>query len=205
MENEEKKSKLEPVSMKEIKKFLEKNTFEVIEGKQSPKAKVLMYTDSIRVEAAAFLTWAMLNHSKHAIGLAANQCKLKGKVYNKNFFVILGKINQVYINPEIIEYSGQKTTVMEGCLTWPNKKIKAVRYNDIKVKFTNIDGEEKEEEIPGFYSQVFQHEYNHLQGIAEDVYEKGGIIAEEKIGRNDPCPCGSSKKYKKCCGWNHDI
>jgi preprotein translocase subunit SecA len=24
--------------------------------------------------------------------------------------------------------------------------------------------------------------------------------AEEKVGRNDPCPCGSGKKYKKCCG-----
>jgi preprotein translocase subunit SecA len=23
---------------------------------------------------------------------------------------------------------------------------------------------------------------------------------EEKIGRNAPCPCGSGKKYKKCCG-----
>lgn len=22
----------------------------------------------------------------------------------------------------------------------------------------------------------------------------------KKIGRNDPCPCGSGKKYKKCCG-----
>lgn len=28
------------------------------------------------------------------------------------------------------------------------------------------------------------------------------IRAEEKIGRNDPCPCGSGKKYKKCCGKN---
>ena len=26
------------------------------------------------------------------------------------------------------------------------------------------------------------------------------IIAKEKVGRNDPCPCGSGKKYKKCCG-----
>lgn len=25
-------------------------------------------------------------------------------------------------------------------------------------------------------------------------------IAEKKVGRNDPCPCGSGKKYKKCCG-----
>jgi preprotein translocase subunit SecA len=24
----------------------------------------------------------------------------------------------------------------------------------------------------------------------------------EKVGRNDPCPCGSGKKYKKCCGAN---
>ena len=24
--------------------------------------------------------------------------------------------------------------------------------------------------------------------------------SEPKIGRNDPCPCGSGKKYKKCCG-----
>jgi SWIM/SEC-C metal-binding protein len=26
------------------------------------------------------------------------------------------------------------------------------------------------------------------------------MIAETKVGRNDPCPCGSGKKYKKCCG-----
>jgi uncharacterized protein YchJ len=26
------------------------------------------------------------------------------------------------------------------------------------------------------------------------------IVNEPKIGRNDPCPCGSGKKYKKCCG-----
>jgi uncharacterized protein len=26
------------------------------------------------------------------------------------------------------------------------------------------------------------------------------VVKKEKIGRNDPCPCGSGKKYKKCCG-----
>ena len=42
--------------------------------------------------------------------------------------------------------------------------------------------------------------------VAEPVTtnEDGGgrkpIVKEEKIGRNDPCPCGSGKKYKKCCG-----
>lgn len=28
------------------------------------------------------------------------------------------------------------------------------------------------------------------------------IVKTEKVGRNDPCPCGSGKKYKKCCGKN---
>lgn len=32
--------------------------------------------------------------------------------------------------------------------------------------------------------------------------EKKPIKKGEKIGRNDPCPCGSGKKYKKCCGMN---
>lgn len=30
----------------------------------------------------------------------------------------------------------------------------------------------------------------------------GTIVKGAKIGRNDPCPCGSGKKYKKCCGQN---
>jgi preprotein translocase subunit SecA len=28
------------------------------------------------------------------------------------------------------------------------------------------------------------------------------VVNENKVGRNDPCPCGSGKKYKKCCGVN---
>lgn len=30
--------------------------------------------------------------------------------------------------------------------------------------------------------------------------KSGTVIVGKKIGRNDPCPCGSGKKYKKCCG-----
>ena len=38
-----------------------------------------------------------------------------------------------------------------------------------------------------------------------DTGDKGGsqtVVNKKKIGRNDPCPCGSGKKYKKCCGAN---
>ena len=35
---------------------------------------------------------------------------------------------------------------------------------------------------------------------ANDEASKRQVIRAEKVGRNDPCPCGSGKKYKKCCG-----
>ena len=31
-------------------------------------------------------------------------------------------------------------------------------------------------------------------------YRQSKIVRVEKVGRNEPCPCGSGKKYKKCCG-----
>ena len=31
-------------------------------------------------------------------------------------------------------------------------------------------------------------------------YRESKIVRHEKIGRNDPCPCGSGRKYKSCCG-----
>ena len=37
------------------------------------------------------------------------------------------------------------------------------------------------------------------QAITRD-WRESKIVRREKVGRNDPCPCGSGKKYKKCCG-----
>lgn len=34
----------------------------------------------------------------------------------------------------------------------------------------------------------------------DEPQKKKPVVKKEKIGRNDPCPCGSGKKYKKCCG-----
>lgn len=38
------------------------------------------------------------------------------------------------------------------------------------------------------------------EAIAKEYRQSRTIVKEEKIGRNDPCTCGSGKKYKKCCG-----
>ena len=42
--------------------------------------------------------------------------------------------------------------------------------------------------------------FSNTLGIIEDNENKPEIDTSKKIGRNDPCPCGSGKKYKKCCG-----
>lgn len=42
--------------------------------------------------------------------------------------------------------------------------------------------------------------FSDTLGIIEDNENKPIIDTTQKIGRNDPCPCGSGKKYKKCCG-----
>ena len=36
--------------------------------------------------------------------------------------------------------------------------------------------------------------------LYKEEKRSGTIVKEKKIGRNDPCPCGSGKKYKHCCG-----
>ena len=42
--------------------------------------------------------------------------------------------------------------------------------------------------------------FSNTLGIIEDNENKPQFDTTKKIGRNDPCPCGSGKKYKKCCG-----
>ncbi|MGD2294350.1 MAG: anaerobic sulfatase maturase [Candidatus Aminicenantes bacterium] len=64
------------------------------------------------------------------------------------------------------------------------------------------------------YKMFFQHADDRLQELARDwkreqalkiqadqqKYPEDRILRNRKIGRNNPCPCGSGLKYKKCCG-----
>ncbi len=57
---------------------------------------------------------------------------------------------------------------------------------------------EREGYEPVYYPQE-EHDHEHEAEAAPPVVEQA---KSEKIGRNDPCPCGRGKKYKKCCGAN---
>lgn len=52
-------------------------------------------------------------------------------------------------------------------------------------------------ELPQWDSILSEEKRKELY---KEQKESGTIRKEKKIGRNDPCPCGSGKKYKKCCG-----
>jgi preprotein translocase subunit SecA len=48
-------------------------------------------------------------------------------------------------------------------------------------------------------SMLTSDEIDAEQELLDNTPPVDPIKAEEKPGRNDPCPCGSGKKYKKCC------
>jgi tetratricopeptide (TPR) repeat protein len=73
------------------------------------------------------------------------------------------------------------------------------RLHDI---YIDMDMHDEEEEVMKEINQIGnKKQAMHSKGfITEDSDINIPYVAENKIGRNNPCPCGSGKKYKKCCG-----
>ena len=54
-------------------------------------------------------------------------------------------------------------------------------------------------ELP-MWDEIFDPETK--KALYLEQKKSGTVIVGKKVGRNEPCPCGSGKKYKKCCGKN---
>ena len=74
-------------------------------------------------------------------------------------------IKKTFINPEIIEKSGDEWIMNEGCLSLPEIREDVLRPETIRIKYLDEDFNEHEEIYNGFISRVIQHEYDHLEGI----------------------------------------
>ncbi len=62
------------------------------------------------------------------------------------------------------------------------------------------DSHKQDQEQRILEAVCIQHEIDHLNGMTiHDRKIATTIRAEKKPGRNEPCTCGSGKKYKKCC------
>jgi peptide deformylase len=72
---------------------------------------------------------------------------------------------QVFINPEIVWSSEEKSTYEEGCLSIPEYYEEVERPSQVKVRFTDLDGKAHEIEANGLLATVLQHEIDHLNGV----------------------------------------
>lgn len=150
------------------------------------------------------------------VGLAAPQIGIHKKVC-----VIRAKTPIVLVNPTIVEKDGE-TWYQEGCVSFLGVSIRTKRHKNIVVEVDwlgehnglTIEWMEKQtlyfaaEDIPkmeddmGLLESVaVQHECDHCEGILffDREWKLEPVRNEKKVGRNEPCPCGNQKKYKKCC------
>ena len=145
----------------------------------------------------------VLNERGDGIGLAANQIGIDAQVA-----VVNVREPIILINPKIISKS-TKIPYYEGCLSFPNKGCRTVRYETIEVKTAQIEGswifsgvDEGDNESRGTWEKgkskqdrelrtleavCVQHEIDHLNGmrILDRQIDATYVREERKIGRNE--------------------
>ena len=110
-------------------------------------------------------------YDSDGIGLAAPQV---GK--SLSIFVIdaspleddepeMADFKKAFINPKIIERSGDRSGFNEGCLSIPNIREEVVRESDVRIQYYDEFFNFYDEKYNGTVSRIIQHEYNHLEGI----------------------------------------
>jgi peptide deformylase len=71
----------------------------------------------------------------------------------------------VFINPEIIWASDEKSTHEEGCLSIPEYYEEVERPSEVKVKYQDLDGKTHEVTANGLFATCIQHEIDHTNGV----------------------------------------
>ena len=104
------------------------------------------------------------------VGLAAPQVGLPIRVVVINLDVLSDDLpefkgfRKAYINPHILEVSGEEVSMEEGCLSLPGIHESVKRGDKIRVKYMDENWEAHEEDVEGYLARVMQHEFDHLEG-----------------------------------------
>ena len=132
------------------------------------------------------------------VGIAAPQIH-----HSMRIFIMCSKPNARYpdaplmeptaiINPEILHYSNEKIKDWEGCLSVPSMRGLVPRYERIKVRYFDQQGNEQQKELTGFIARIFQHELDHLNGLTFiDQLESTKDLISEVEWQKQFCPQGS--------------
>ena len=133
------------------------NTHPILHEKMKPCSE-----DLDRHEMSSILKENMTHYE--GVGLSANQIGISERV----FVMILHMETEEIItcfNPRIIKRYKDCGWFEEGCLSFPDEIINVNRPNRIVVKYEDEDKKEHKIKLDGFAARVFQHEFDHLEGI----------------------------------------
>ena len=98
------------------------------------------------------------------IGISANQIG----IWERAFAMVRDLENNevmVCFNPRIIKSYSEEVEMEEGCLSYPELFLKIKRPDKIVVKYEDEDKKTHKIKLQGLASRVFQHEYDHMEGI----------------------------------------
>ncbi len=92
------------------------------------------------------------------------------------------------INPKILAHSTEVVKGWEGCLSIPGIRGSVPRYQEIEIEYTDRDGKLQKQELTDFVARVFQHEYDHLDGIVflDRLESTQDIVTEQEYQRFVP-------------------
>ena len=115
-----------------------------------------------RQELSKTLVENMLHYE--GVGLSANQIGIWERAFCMMIDIETGETITCF-NPRIIKTYDESSWFEEGCLSYPDEIINVKRPNRIVVKYEDEDEKVHKVKLDGFSARVFQHEYDHLEGI----------------------------------------
>lgn len=88
-------------------------------------------------------------------------------------------------NPQLLEHSAETEKGWEGCLSVPGIRGLVPRYKSVTVEYQDRDGQTQKQTLHDFVARVFQHEYDHLQGIVfiDRVESTTELMTEQEYQR----------------------
>ena len=98
------------------------------------------------------------------VGLSANQIGIEERVFVMMYDIDTQETITCF-NPKIIKESKEIVTMEEGCLSYPELFLDIPRPSSIVVKYEDESKKIHKERLTGFIARIFQHEYDHMEGI----------------------------------------
>jgi len=117
--------------------------------------------DAVRAVAARMIE---LMHERRGVGLAAPQVGLSWRLFVANPTQEPDG-DRVYVNPRLVDASPETSARDEGCLSLPEVTAEITRPVAITIEATGPDGEPFRETSDQFAARVWQHEFDHLEGV----------------------------------------